>query len=176
MCIKGEDLARAERFQETLNELGEALLKSADRENRLDYLKALAERQRKAFRKFWWKRGEDSSYYLNKADYFTTLAKIADVRKEIEEIDLAVSELEDGVMDCYVSPVDLADWPEEPEEPADGEGADDFPESDEVLAGDAPEGEAPKDDPFADSDKPVDLDPKTKAFLNKKEPEIDDAS
>jgi hypothetical protein len=143
MCIKGEDLARAERFQETLNELGEALLKSADRENRLDYLKSLAERQKKAFRRFWWKRGDDVTYYLNKSDYYTTLAKIAEVRKEIEEIDLTVSELEDGVMDCYISPVDDADWPEEPEEPAEAEEADDFPESDDVLAGDEESEEEP---------------------------------
>ena len=165
MCIKGEDLARAERYQETLNELGEALLKSADRENRLEYLKGLAARQKASARKSRRKR-DWVNYYLNMADYNETMAKITAVRDEIESIDLTVSELEDGVMDCYVSPVDEADWPEDEPAPAEAE---------------APAAEAaPDEDVFADSDKPVELEEPTKPIPAVKdgtaEREIDDAS
>ena len=174
MCIKGEDLARAERYQETLNELGEALLKSADRENRLEYLKGLAACQKASARKSRRKR-DWVNYYLNMADYNGTMAKITAVRDEIERIDLSISELKDDVMDCYVSPVDNAEWPDEPAEPADEE-VDDFPESDEVLGGD----ETPEGDVFADTDQPVELEEPTKPIPavkgDKAEREIDDAS
>ena len=152
MCIKGEDLARAEQYQETLNELGEALLKSADRENRLEYLKNLAARQKAAARGFRWKRGNDETYYLNMSDYYATMAKIAAVKKEIEDIDLAVTELEDGVMDCYIPP--------------EKETLNDDPFADSDKPVDLGDGVA--------DDRPEPADDAEKAA--KAEPEIDDAS
>lgn len=106
------------------------LLRSADHENRLNFLKGLAKRQKAAARIF--KRKDPITSLLNKSDYYRTLADIAALEKKIEETDLATCQLCDAVKDCYLSPVDLEEAPA----PAEAEPAED-------------------NSVFADTDKPV---------------------
>ena len=128
-CVN-ETLNRSANYQETLDALGEALLKSADRENRLEYLKGLAARQKAAYRQF--KRSDPVNSLLNRSDYYRTMADIVALEQEIEQIDLEVAGLSDEVKECYEPVAGLEDPPE-------------------------PAGVVAKDDVFADTDQPVDL-------------------
>ena len=151
-----EAFAYAEGYEETVTALGVNLLKSADRENRLEYLKGLAARQKAAAKKF--KRKDPVTSLLNWSDYYRTMADITALEKEIEELDLATCELCDEVKDCYLSPVDL-------EEPPVSVEADPAKEDDSVFAdtdqpipelAEQPEGEAAdKAETPADDEAPV---------------------
>ena len=107
-----EAFAYAEGYEETVTALGVNLLKSADRENRLEYLKGLAARQKAAAKKF--KRKDPVTSLLNWSDYYRTMADITALEKEIEELDLTTCQLCDEVKDCYLSPVDLEESPSKP--------------------------------------------------------------
>ncbi len=151
-----EEFAYSEECVGYVQALWANLLRSADHENRLNFLKGLAKRQKAAARIF--KRKDPITSLLNKSDYYRTLADIAALEKESEETDLATCQLCDAVKDCYLSPVDLEEAPA----PAEAEPAEEVAPVDEAPAEEAPTeeaaaGDAPAEDnsAFSDTDKPV---------------------
>ena len=161
-CVN-EVLNRNANYQETLDALGEALLKSADRENRLEYLKGLAARQKAAYKQF--RRSDPVNSLLKKSDYYRTMADIVALEQEIEEIDLAVANLNDEVKECYEPVADLED-PPEPAEAVTEDEEDVFADTDQpVHLGDTasypPVDESAESEP--DGKKPADSEPDEKS-------------
>ena len=132
MSVKCGYIDRTKEFYETLNALGENLLKSPELENHLDYYLELARRQKKEARLCWWRR-DWVDYHLNKSDYHATLSKIAELRNALADVMTEKNSLEKAVKDCYVISEEMrAKWQ-------------------------AMEPEDPVEDPFVGTDEPVDL-------------------
>ena len=171
-----EILDRSENYGETLEALGEALLKSSDLENQYDGLMILARRQKQAAKKF--KRSDRVSYFLNMRDYYESMAKAEMVREEAIGNATEVRDLQDGVKNCYIYSKTMKEI-QRMNELWGGDGGDDDDES-----ADVPEFTG---DPFENAEDPVDLseskeekapapEPTTEPAAAPAEPDIDDAS
>ena len=170
-----EVLDRSENYGETLEALGEALLKSSDLENRYDGLMILARRQKQAAKKF--KRSDRVSFFLNMRDYYDSLAKAEMVREEAIDNATEIRDLQDGVKNCYI----LSSKMQEIRQMNELWGEESSDDDDDELVGDMEY----TGDAFEGTEDPVDLSepkkeeapaPAPESAAAPAEPDIDDAS